>query len=84
MLPGYGGPQDSYIIYICSKVRSNNNRFPVTAQVEKLVEGWHYYKNWKKINSTFHNIAFTLQFTNPPESCNVLIYLFSNNYKMAE
>ena len=38
----------------------------------------------KKFNATFHYIAFSLQFTNPPESCNVLIYLFSNNDKMAE
>ena len=61
-----------------------NNRLPVITVVEELVEGWHYYKNGEKINATFHYIAFSLQFTNPPESCNVLIYLFSNNDKMAE
>ena len=65
-------------------IRSTNIRFPVIAPVEKLLEGWHYYKNWKKIQRNLSLIAFSLQFTNPPESCNVLIYLFSNNNKRDE
>ena len=44
------------------RLRSRIIRFPVTAPVEKLLEGWHYYKKWKKIqrNLSLYCFFFTI------------------------
>ena len=62
-------PQDQYLLSnddeklcCCFFLRSRIIRYPVTAPVEKLLEGWHYYKKWKKIqrNLSLYCFFFTI------------------------
>ena len=53
---------ESQRLVLMVSLRSGIIRFPVTAPVEKLLEGWHYYKKWKKIqrNLSLYCFSFTI------------------------